>query len=151
MHRRFSLSNNFFHKLSASGRLTPWSISVQHAVSVTRTLNRVDDAWETCPMRVQMTSSASITHKRNNLGSWGIDLIPPDGKDLAASLLPPVAFPGWGMHGCASKQYNYFRILQHIYDSHASAKRRQKGLRVSSFALLFVVFKWHHGSEGVGK
>ena len=28
-------------------------------------------------------------------------------------------------------------------------KRRQKGLRVSNFALLLVVFKWHHGSEGV--
>ena len=27
--------------------------------------------------------------------------------------------------------------------------RRQKGLRVSHFALLWVVFKWHHGSEGV--
>ena len=28
-------------------------------------------------------------------------------------------------------------------------KRRQKGLRVSNVALLLVVFKWHHGSEGV--
>ena len=28
-------------------------------------------------------------------------------------------------------------------------KRRQKGLRVSGFALLWVVFKWHHGSEVV--
>ena len=33
--------------------------------------------------------------------------------------------------------------------THASAKRRQKGLRVSNFPLLMVVFKWHHGSEGV--
>ena len=24
-----------------------------------------------------------------------------------------------------------------------------KGLKVSNFALLLVVFKWHHGSEGV--
>ena len=30
-------------------------------------------------------------------------------------------------------------------------KRRQKVLRVSNFALLLVVFKWHHGSEGVNK
>ena len=28
-------------------------------------------------------------------------------------------------------------------------KRRQKGLRDLSFALLLVVFKWYHGSEGV--
>ena len=28
-------------------------------------------------------------------------------------------------------------------------KRRQKGLRVSSFLILLVVFKWYHGSEGV--
>ena len=34
--------------------------------------------------------------------------------------------------------------------SHASLwKRRQKGLRVSNLALLLVVFKWYHGSEGV--
>ena len=30
-------------------------------------------------------------------------------------------------------------------------KRRQKGLRVSNLALLMVVFKWHHGSEGVNQ
>ena len=28
-------------------------------------------------------------------------------------------------------------------------RRKQKGLRVSNFALLLVVFKWHLGSEGV--
>ena len=28
-------------------------------------------------------------------------------------------------------------------------KRRQKGIWVSNFALLWVVFKWHHSSEGV--
>ena len=28
-------------------------------------------------------------------------------------------------------------------------KRRQKGLRVSNFTLLGIVFKWPHGSEGV--
>ena len=28
-------------------------------------------------------------------------------------------------------------------------KRRQKGSRVSYLVLLLVVFKWHHGSEGV--
>ena len=30
-------------------------------------------------------------------------------------------------------------------------KRRQKGLRVSNFALSMAVFKWHHGSEGVNE
>ena len=30
-------------------------------------------------------------------------------------------------------------------------KRRQNGFRVSNFSLLMVVFKWHHGSEGVNK
>ena len=33
--------------------------------------------------------------------------------------------------------------------SHASAKKNQKGFRVSNFALLFVVFKWHRGSKVV--
>ena len=28
-------------------------------------------------------------------------------------------------------------------------KKKKKGLKVSNFALLWVVFKWHHGSEGV--
>ena len=28
-------------------------------------------------------------------------------------------------------------------------KRKQKGLKVSDFAFILVVFKWHHGSEGV--
>ena len=30
-------------------------------------------------------------------------------------------------------------------------KRRQKGLKVSNFTVLVVVFKWHHGSEGVNQ
>ena len=30
-------------------------------------------------------------------------------------------------------------------------KRRQKCWTASDFALLFVVSKWHHGSEGVNK
>ena len=28
-------------------------------------------------------------------------------------------------------------------------KRKQKGLRVSSITFVLVIFKWHHGSEGV--
>ena len=32
---------------------------------------------------------------------------------------------------------------------HASAKRKQKGIRDSNFALSLAIFKRHHGSEGV--
>ena len=71
-------------------------------------------------------------------------------------------FPGCKMHAHASRQ----RILRSSSTSAVSAmrldenpftcsqsggekRRSQKGLRVSDFALLSVVFKWHHGSEGV--
>ena len=33
--------------------------------------------------------------------------------------------------------------------SNAKAKKKQKGLRISNFALLFVVLECHHGNEGV--
>ena len=33
--------------------------------------------------------------------------------------------------------------------SHVNAKNTQKGLRISQFLLLLVVFKWRHGSERV--
>ena len=33
--------------------------------------------------------------------------------------------------------------------SHTSVKKKTKRLKVSNFALLLVIFKWHHGSEGV--
>ena len=33
--------------------------------------------------------------------------------------------------------------------SNAKAKKKQKGLRISNFALLLVVLEWHHGNEGV--
>ena len=35
--------------------------------------------------------------------------------------------------------------------SHANAKKLKKDLRISNFAHLLVVFKWHHGSDGVNK
>jgi len=41
-------------------------------------------------------------------------------------------------------RFDFLKIL-----SNASAKRRQKVLRVSNFSPLLVVFKWHHDSEGV--
>ena len=61
------------------------------------------------------------------------------------------------MHGRSCKQYIFWscntllpvlRVLMKIL-SHATWKRKQKSWRVSNFALLIVVFKWHHGSEGV--
>ena len=33
--------------------------------------------------------------------------------------------------------------------SHANAKNKQKGLRISNYLLLLVILKWHHGSERV--
>ena len=61
------------------------------------------------------------------------------------------------MHGGACKQC-IFRSITHLLSvlcvwmktlSHAGAKIKKKGSRVSTFALLLDVFKWHHGSEGV--
>ena len=77
--------------------------------------------------------------------------------ELTPSLPQPVKFLGWMIHGRACKQcifwsYNvYFQFYAFWWRSfHMPVwKRRQKGLRVSNFALSWVVFKWHHGSEGV--
>ena len=56
------------------------------------------------------------------------------------------------MHGRACKQYIFY-FQCYVFQSksfHVTVrKRRQKQFRVSNFALLLVVFKWHHGSEGV--
>ena len=51
-------------------------------------------------------------------------------------------FSGPLAHQCCAlkKQKNFHMQVR---------KRKHKGLRVSGFALLVVVFKWHHGSEGV--
>ena len=76
---------------------------------------------------------------------------------LTPSLLQTVTFPGWKMLRCACKQY-IFQSCNICFECYAFwwksfhtpvQKRRQKGLRVSDFALLWVVFKWNHGSEGV--
>ena len=54
--------------------------------------------------------------------------------------------------------YFYFPVLQHLLSvlwvlmtilSHARAKNKTKSARVSNFALLWVIFKWSHNSEGV--
>ena len=58
------------------------------------------------------------------------------------------------MHGHAFKQYIFLSyntstfilsVLTKIL-SHASVKRKQKGLRFSDFALLLVVSKWRYDS-----
>ena len=77
---------------------------------------------------------------------------------LTSSLPKPVQFSGWKMHGCACKQC-IFSPVTHLLSMLCAFwwrafympvwKSRQKGLSVSNIALLLVVFKWHHGSEGV--
>ena len=83
-------------------------------------------------------------------------------RSLAVELVNPVTAParklsGWMMHGCACKQ-NIFQSCDIYFQCYAFGwrsfhspvwKRSQKGLRASNFALSWVVFKWHHGSDGV--
>ena len=77
-------------------------------------------------------------------------------KDLTPSLPQPVKFPGWMMRGRACKEYIFLSYIYFQFNAFwwksfymPVQKRRPKGLRVSNFALLWVVFKWPHGSEGV--
>ena len=68
---------------------------------------------------------------------------------LTPSPPHPVIFPGWKMHGRACKEYifrsyntylQYYTFWWRFFDMPVR-KRRQKGLRVSNFALLLVDFK----------
>ena len=78
---------------------------------------------------------------------------------LTPSLLQPVKFPGWKLHGCACKQYIFrsynistFSAIYVVWwkSFHTPVrKRKQKGSRVSNFAFALAIFKRHHGSEGV--
>ena len=75
---------------------------------------------------------------------------------LTPSLPQPVQFLGWKLYRHACKQYIfqscnvYFQCYAFWCAFHTPVwKRRQKGWRVSDFALLLVAFKWHPGSEGV--
>ena len=78
---------------------------------------------------------------------------------LTPSLPQSVKFPGWKMHGRACKECIFWSCNTSAsnavhFDENpftCQVKRRQKGSRVSNFALLLVIFKWHHGSEGVKK
>ena len=74
-----------------------------------------------------------------------------------ACLTPSLPQPGWMMHGRACKQH-IFRSCDIYFQCSALwsksfhmpvRKRKPKGLKVSNLALLWVVFKWHHGSERV--
>ena len=68
---------------------------------------------------------------------------------------PACHFRARTMHGHACRQY-FFRSYNIYFQCHAFWlrsfhmpvwKRRQKGSRVSNFTLLWVIFKWYHGSE----
>ena len=77
---------------------------------------------------------------------------------LTPSLPQPVKFPGWKMRGRACKPYIFrsyntstfsaMRLDKNPFTRRCE-KRMQKGVRVWDFALLWLVFKWRHGSEGV--
>ena len=79
-------------------------------------------------------------------------------------LTPPAKFPGWKVHGRPCKQcifpscniylcvwLSLVKDCTSLWKSFPMpvSKGKQRGLRVSNLALLLVVFKWHHGSEGV--
>ena len=51
-------------------------------------------------------------------------------------------------HSCDTSAYNAVRFDENHFTCQCK-KRKQNCLKVSNFALLMVVFKWHHCSEGV--
>ena len=69
----------------------------------------------------------------------------------------PFTAPAWKLHRCTYKQYIFhsYNICFQCYvfgwkSFHVTVwKIRQKQLRVSNFAFLLVISKWHLGSEGV--
>ena len=75
---------------------------------------------------------------------------------LTTSLSRHVQFQCKKMHGRACKQsiFRSYNICSqycvYLWKSfHITARKiRQKQLRVSNFAVLLLVFKWYHGSEG---
>ena len=78
-------------------------------------------------------------------------------KALTPSLPQHVRFPGWTIHEGTCKQ-RIFSTVNTCLQCYAFwwrkknhiiipvRKRKQKSWRVSNFALLFVVLKWHHGT-----
>ena len=85
---------------------------------------------------------------------------------ISWSSLNPFTALEWKVSGLKNARTHlktvYFLVLKHIYfqcysfwwksfDMPVQNKQKQtkKCLRVSNLALLLVVFKWHHGSEGV--
>ena len=70
---------------------------------------------------------------------------------LTPSLPQPVKFSGerWtDVPANGIYSLSMLCVLMKI-PSHANVRKKTKGLRVSNFTLLMVVFKWHHGSGGV--
>ena len=69
---------------------------------------------------------------------------------LTPSLPQPVKFLGWKMDGRTAPSGPNFDAVRFGENAFTcQAKRKRKGLTVSHFVLLLVIFKWHQGSEGV--
>ena len=88
---------------------------------------------------------------------WSPNLVQIFFTEKAHMQFNPFTTPACKMHGCACKQCIFCSYIIY-FQCHAFwwksfrmpvRKRRQKELKVSDFALWLVVFKWHHGSEGV--
>ena len=82
----------------------------------------------------------------------------PVDRTLTLSLPQPVKFPGWMMHGRTCKQYifrsyniyfQFYAFWWRTFHIHLKKKKKKKRLKGFKFCTLWVVFKWHHGSEGV--
>ena len=85
---------------------------------------------------------------------------PPEHQNvvLTPSLPQPVKCPGWKVHNdmpansiLSHPITNLLSVLCILMQSFhmLMQKRKQKGLSVSSFTLLLVIFKWHNGRERV--
>ena len=67
---------------------------------------------------------------------------------LTPSMLQPVKLPGCKLHPHACKQSIFQSYNKSNFNLMLMRKRKQKGLRISTFALLLILFKWH-GSDRV--
>ena len=70
-------SVNCFHKTCTGGKFIHWSTGLHSTYHFTHLYT------ETCPITVKTSNFVSITCGWDNLGSRGIQLMPPDGKALA--------------------------------------------------------------------
>ena len=74
---------------------------------------------------------------------------------LTPSLPQPVTFLSWKIDRRTCQQYIFPAYNTSVFSAfwwnsfHMPVRKRKQGLKVSDFALLMIVFKWHHSSEGV--